>query len=176
MSQQPKLSLDELRAQAQNPAVLAKANINPLTRLATDYLNHYNEVIMLLEMLESCPEFASDILGWEPRGYDAYFEKSHFKDKDLARVAYEIAEPNSRRELEGMIDHMNAILAATLDALRQNLSPAAVARLGTESSGWLKPLVARAGSVINGERIMPAAMSDETARQDMVDAVFQRGA
>ncbi|MFL9828822.1 hypothetical protein ABTU92_28845, partial [Rhodoplanes sp. SY1] len=101
---------------------------------------------------------------------------SHFKDKDLARVAYEIAEPNSRRELEGMIDHMDAILAATLDALRQNLSPTAVARLGTESSGWLKPLVARAGSVINGEHIMPAAMSDETARQDMVDAVFQRGA
>lgn len=176
MNPHPKASLDELRARALDPTVLARANINPLTRLATDYLNHYNEVIMLLEMLESCPEFAPDILGWEPRGYDEYFEKSHFKDKDLARVAWEMAEPNSRRELEGMIDHMNAILAATLDALRHNLSPTGCARLGTEASGWLKPLVARAGSVINGEHIMPAAMTDETARQAMVDAVFERGA
>ena len=30
---------------------LADANINPVTGLATDYLNHFNEAIMLLEML-----------------------------------------------------------------------------------------------------------------------------
>ena len=176
MIPQPKASLDELRAQAEDPAVLARANINPLTRLATDYLNHYNEVVMLLEMVGGCPEFVSDILGWEPRGYDAYFAGSHFKDRDLARVAWAAAEPNSRRELEGVIDTMDAILAATLDAFRRDLSPAGCARLGSEAAGWLKPLVARAGAVINGEHIGASPMPDEAARQAMVDAVFERGA
>ncbi|WP_296520225.1 hypothetical protein [Rhodoplanes sp.] len=176
MNPQPRPSSADLRAQALDPAVLARANINPLTRLATDYLNHYNEVIMLLEMLESCPEFTEDILGWEPRGYVEYFARSTFKDRELARAAWDFADPASRSELEAVIDHMNAILAATLDALRHDLSPTACAKLGTEASGWLKPLVAKAGSVINGEHIMPATTSDETGRQAMVDAVFERGA
>ena len=42
---------------------LADANINPATGLATDYLNHFNEAIMLLEMLSSCPECRDDFLG-----------------------------------------------------------------------------------------------------------------
>lgn len=175
MSPQPAPATPELRAQALDPAVLARANINPVTRLATDYLNHYNEVIMLLEMLESCPEFVPDILGWEPRNYDEYFLRSHFKDRELALVAWEIAEPSARRELEEIADQMNAILAATLDALRLELSPQAAGTLGTEAGGWLKPLVARAGSVINGEHMAPAVEEDESARQAMIDAVFESG-
>jgi hypothetical protein len=38
------------------PAQLVGANINPTTWLATDYLNHFNEAIMLLEMLPCAPE------------------------------------------------------------------------------------------------------------------------
>src|SRR3546814_6668569 len=35
-------------------------NINQNTLLATDYLNHFNEIIMLLEMLPSMPECYGD--------------------------------------------------------------------------------------------------------------------
>ncbi|WP_210206821.1 hypothetical protein [Rhodoplanes serenus] len=175
MIPQPRPVHPELRAQAQDPAVLAAANINPITRLATDYLNHYNEVVMLLEMLESCPEFVPDIVGWEPRAYDEYFVRSHFKDRDLALVAWEYADPAARMELERLADHMNAILAATLDALRLELSPRACGQLGCEASNWLKPLVARAGSVINGEHVMSVVTGD-AARQAMIDAVFEQGA
>ena len=34
---------------------LADANINPATGLATDYLNHFNEAIILLDMLSKPP-------------------------------------------------------------------------------------------------------------------------
>jgi hypothetical protein len=44
---------------ARASAALANANINPRTRLATDYLNHFNEAIMLLYMLSSAPECVS---------------------------------------------------------------------------------------------------------------------
>lgn len=39
---------------------LRVANINPRTGLATDYLNHFNEAVMLLEMIPDMPECAED--------------------------------------------------------------------------------------------------------------------
>jgi hypothetical protein len=39
---------------------LAKANINPTTGLATDYLNHFNEAIMLLDLVATVPECLPD--------------------------------------------------------------------------------------------------------------------
>jgi hypothetical protein len=53
---------DEARA-----AQLQAANINPRTGLATDYLNHFNEAIMLLEMIPDMPECVEEFLGWQPR-------------------------------------------------------------------------------------------------------------
>src|SRR5262249_33673402 len=50
-------------------ARLRAANINPRTGLATDYLNHFNEAIMLLEMIPDMPECAEDFLSWRPLSY-----------------------------------------------------------------------------------------------------------
>jgi hypothetical protein len=55
---------------------LVGAHINPATGLATDYLNHFNEAIMLLEMLSSCPECRADLFVWQPMSYREHFEAS----------------------------------------------------------------------------------------------------
>ena len=55
----PVLGAGELAAER-----LEQANINPQTGLATDYLNHFNEVMMLLEMLPDMPDCAEDVLEW----------------------------------------------------------------------------------------------------------------
>ena len=60
--------IDEARA-----AQLRAANINPRTGLATDYLNHFNEAIMLLEMVPDMPECAEDFLSWQPLSYAEHF-------------------------------------------------------------------------------------------------------
>jgi len=41
---------------------LADANINPTTGFAIDYLNHFSEAVMLLDMLASCLEFWAEFL------------------------------------------------------------------------------------------------------------------
>jgi hypothetical protein len=56
-----------------NKASLTEARINPATGLATDYLNRFNEAVMLLDMLSSCPEFREDFLAWEPMSYREHF-------------------------------------------------------------------------------------------------------
>src|SRR6202453_233333 len=81
-------------------ARLRAANINPRTGLATDYLNHFNEAIMLLEMIPDMPECAEDFLGWQPLSYREHFSASHFKTRDLAIEAYDSADAGVRVEFD----------------------------------------------------------------------------
>ena len=63
---------------------LQGTNINTSTLLATDYLNHFNEVIMLIEMVPDMTDIIEDVLAWQPRTYVQYFADSGFQDQDLA--------------------------------------------------------------------------------------------
>src|SRR3546814_4071681 len=58
-------------------------NINQNTLLATDYLNHFNEIIMLLEMVPSMPECYRDAVEWRPKSYAQHFRDSCFSDAEL---------------------------------------------------------------------------------------------
>ena len=159
---------------ALDPARLKDANINPRTGLATDYLNHFNEAIMLLELLPEMPECITELLVWEPLSYQEHFAASNFKDRELAIAAYEAAEPAARHRLDDLADTMNALLETTCEALQRRSSLEAATALAAESAARLKPLVAQAGAVINGA--MPAASEDMTTgeQQAAADALFER--
>jgi len=152
-------------------AHLNGTNINPATGLATDYLNHFNEAIMLLEMLPSAPECKEDFLAWQPKSYRDHFAASNFKHRDLAIAAYEAADPAFRGQLDEIADQMNTILTETHDGMKGDLSPDTIRILAEATTHWLRPLVARAGAVINGEPISATA-PDDTAPQDAIDLLF----
>jgi hypothetical protein len=151
-------------------ARLAHANINPRTGLATDYLNHFNEAIMLLEMLSACPDCIEDFLGWKPMSYREHFAHSRFKGRDLAVAAYEAADPATRDCLDALAGTMTAMLEATREAMKAGLPPDAAAALASHAAAWLKPLIARAGAVINGE----TDAGGEAVPQAAVDAVLRQ--
>jgi hypothetical protein len=152
----PSVRLDRPIPQAPGPdeearaAALKAANINPNTGLATDYLNHFNEAIMLLEMIPDMPECADDFLAWEPLSYCAHFMASNFKAKELAISAYESADPEIRADFEQITDTMTSILTAVSQGMREASQPTTRAKLAEQAIGWLKPLVSAAGGVING--------------------------
>jgi hypothetical protein len=131
-------------------AVLKAANINPQTGLATDYLNHFNEAIMLLEMVPDIPDCAEDFLAWSPLSYAEHFYASNFKAKELAVSAYEAADPDIRAEFDQMAETMTSILREVGSAMRAATKDHTKANLAEQAVGWLKPLVAAAGGVING--------------------------
>jgi len=159
---------------ALDPARLAAANINPKTGLASDYLNHFNEAIMLLDLFPQTPECIVELIGWEPLSYEEHFAASHFKEKDLAIAAYEMAEPSARAQLDEIADTMNALLVATCETFQRRASLDSANALAAETAARLKPLVARAGAVINGYDI--AASEDMTTgeQQATVDALFEK--
>jgi hypothetical protein len=131
-------------------AQLRAANINPRTGLATDYLNHFNEAVMLLEMIPDMPECAEDFLGWHPLSYAEHFTASNFKARDLAISAYDSADPGIRAEFDNITSAMTSILTAVSKAMREVRHDKTRATLALQATGWVKPLVALAGGIING--------------------------
>jgi hypothetical protein len=152
-----------------DPARLAAANINPRTGLATDYLNHFNEAIMMLELVPTMPGCIEDLVAWRVMSYPEHFLATHQKHRDLVLAAYERADPQAKRQLDEITESMDSILTAARDALRLDLSLPVAAGLAQEAGAQLKPLVARAGAVINGLK----QSSGNGAPQAAVDALLE---
>jgi hypothetical protein len=132
-------------------AELRAANINPRTGLATDYLNHFNEAVMLLEMIPDMPECVEDFLGWEPLSYAEHFTASNFKARDLAIEAYNCADVRIRTEFDSVASAITSILAAVSAAMREAKTDETRTRLAEQATVWVKPLVMQAGGIINGD-------------------------
>ncbi|WP_181699182.1 hypothetical protein [Chthonobacter albigriseus] len=158
-----------------SPARLAAANIHPDTRLATDYLNHFNEVVMLIDMLPMMPDCATDVVAWQPRSYVDHFRLSHFKERDLAIRAYQAVAPDRRAAFEATVaeveralgDVQQMIVHAPLDA-----APIQAVQDLTEMR--VKPLLSHAMGLINGAPVAAAVYEDESAdTQSAIDALFE---
>jgi hypothetical protein len=147
-------SSDGLRAVATAEQLMA-ANINPRTGLATDYLNHFNEAIMLLEMIPDMPDCAEDFLEWRPLSYAEHFTASNFKARDLAIASYNAASPAIRKEFDGVVATITSILIALCDGMRQATQDKTRIMLAEQATGWLEPLVMMAGGIINGRDSTP---------------------
>ena len=131
-------------------ADLLAANINPRTGLATDYLNHFNEAVMLLEMIPDMPECTADFLEWRPLSYREHFAASNFKARDLAIAAYDSSDKAVRAEFDTITDTMTSILTAIGNAMRDVRQDKTRIALARQATGWVKPLVAQAGGIIHG--------------------------
>ena len=148
---------------------LVEANVNPQTGFASDYLNHFSEAVMLLELMMEMPECREDFLAWQPRKYEEHFAASNFKHRDVAIAAYGEADPELRRRLDTLADSMNAILLATREVMRREYSERTTAEIADIAVRWVKPLVARAGAVINGTEAESSAPLQKT-----IDALLAR--
>jgi hypothetical protein len=145
--------------------------LNPATGLSTDYLNHFNEAVMLLEMLPAMPECIDDLLAWEPKSYSEHFAASSFSDRDTVIAAYEAADPAIRGSVDMLAEIMNTMLAATREAIAANADTPKAHALATRTVNGLKPLIARTSAAINGTAPALAGMKDQ---QGAVDAMFRR--
>jgi hypothetical protein len=100
-----------------DPTMLSRANINPKTGFATDYLNVFNEAVMLFGLLGDMPEIMEELEVWEYLDYKEHFRRSSFQAKELAIAVYDLIPDDVRatfdansRELGEMIK--NAIKEA----------------------------------------------------------------
>ena len=150
-----------------DPDRLRAANINPATGLATDYLNHYNEVARLIATLADMPDMSDAILDWRPVGYPTHFRRSGFGEKGLAIAAYVLAAREVKQQFRSACEDVESSIIAVQHKLAR--APDSTAEIAAEA-GLIFERIARIGGVINGGKAAP--LLEQSAAQDLVDSLF----
>ncbi|MDA1089817.1 MAG: hypothetical protein O3A85_05845 [Proteobacteria bacterium] len=129
------------------------SNIDETTLLATDYLNHFNEIVMLLEMVPDMPDMLEDVKEWKPKSYQDHFRDSTIGEKDLAIEAYDFVPAQYRDPFEQTVEQINLLIASTVERLEKNVIAGEddVLRANTQSlSQLIQRLMDTASAIIHG--------------------------
>ncbi|MGO9132534.1 MAG: hypothetical protein ACLP8A_00590 [Methylovirgula sp.] len=97
----------------------AEAIVNPASGLANDYLNLFNEIVMLIEQLPVMPELIDDILRWRPVSYQSYFAKSVLPGRASALDAYAALDAGFRRDFEAVVADLDRRAVGAVVAIRR---------------------------------------------------------
>lgn len=146
---------------------LAGSNVSTATLLATDYLNHFNEIIMLLGMVPDMPEILEDCRAWIPRSYQDHFRDSAFHDRDLIVAAYEAAPARFRNAFDETVARLDALVPELIGRLSQIIDAGdmALLRLQAEAgAGAMQRLIEVASAIVHG--------SDQTMSQEEIDRLI----
>ncbi len=137
--------------------------VNPASGIANDYLNHFNEILLLIENLPTLlPEMLDELLEWKPVTYREYFAKSLLPGSARALEIYEGLDEGFRREFEGIIDGVNAMAMASIDVIRAHrspdgeLDPSKVSDFCENASCAIRSALNRASDLVNNGRASPA--------------------
>ncbi|MCW5699747.1 MAG: hypothetical protein KIT00_07890 [Rhodospirillales bacterium] len=142
--------------------------IHPETLLATDYLNHFNELVMLLEMLPTMPELASDLQAWWPMSYPEHFENSGLSYGELANEAYRCAPLRYRCAFDSTVTQTNRVALKSVKhacALARADIPEQAEGNAADASQVLRDLITQLGSIINGG----ASIVDQRSIDDLLN-------
>lgn len=89
--------------------------VNPSTGLANDYLNVFNEILLLIEFLPTMPEMTDEALAWRPRGYLEYFEQSPLPGAQEVMQAYARVDPEVRVHFETILARLTEMVTEALE-------------------------------------------------------------
>ncbi len=130
--------------------------VNPVSGIANDYLNQYNEILLLVENLPVLlPEMIEDLLAWKPKTYREYFETSPLPGGEIAIKIYQSLNPNFRQLFEAHAQSINAFANAAIAVLadqqhgQHNLSQDYIEAFCAEMSKILRTEIEKANDFVN---------------------------
>ncbi len=102
----------------------AAALVNPASGIANDYLNHFNEALLLIENLPALlPEMVDEILAWHPVGYREYFTNSPLPGSAATLEIYDTLDDDFRKDFETMITILDGIIINSIDIIKASRRP-----------------------------------------------------
>lgn len=149
-------------------------NVNATSLLATDYLNHFNEALMLAEMLADMPDLADEFAEWSPKLYKEHFQDSGIADKQLAVDAYDHCPKEYKAPFDSTVFKINrqlTLLQSSLLKDRIALEAGEKAGFITSKCNLIRKLIDRAAGIINGQLLLdgPEEIPDKPRRRGMQD-------
>jgi hypothetical protein len=91
--------------------------------LSTDYLNHYSEILMLIEMAVSDEGVVGEIGSWRPVPYCDYFRRSPLRRAPSAIAAYRALRPERRNAFERTTEALDKLTLGAILALQPPSNP-----------------------------------------------------
>ncbi len=168
--------IETIRARAK------EANVNEQTLLATDYLNHFNEALMLLELVPDMPECLDDLASWEPIGYEEHFRRSSLSGRALVINAYAHSPAEYREPFDEVIRRLGDLVQAAIAC-----AGTMIARGNTEAADRIigrampaiRELQEAAAAIINGAHVSfnrgeIVESADTTLNQAEIDQLLGR--
>lgn len=154
----------------------AASLVNPASGIANDYLNHFNEILLLIENLPTLlPEMLDELLCWRPLTYREYFARSLLPGSSVALQIYDSIDEGFRRDFESIIDGVNAMALASIEVIRAHrtpageLDPSKVSDFCENASNAIRSALNRAADLVNNGRTNPAE-----SPQGMADRLIPR--
>ena len=152
-------------------------NINEATLLASDYLNHFHELVMLFEAIASEPQsFADDLLSWRPLTYEEHFSESGFRDKNLAIAAYRRAPPRIRARFDEAVARLHGEALTLVAEVASELGGGKrLDKTCASAAARLRVLIDEANAIANGETLPDRKDPDtigDVGGQAAIDALF----
>jgi hypothetical protein len=149
------ISNEDCNAQHDWRVKIAGTLINPDTLLATDYMNHFNEVVMLIEMLPDMPDMLPDCEAWKSKTYAQHFLDSRLDYGPLAAQAYDHAPVDIIGPFELTVAQLNAVIALTIKRAASAIAandPAQTRFAVDAGVSTLRKLSETLGGIINGSQ------------------------
>jgi len=155
--------------------LVRNTNISEQTLLATDYLNHFNEVIMMLELVPDMPDMLDEAKSWQPKTYQEHFEGSAFSDKKLAVEAYNHAPDNYRQPFDETVDEIDKMVHQGMDEITAVLESgnAEQVRLNVfQVTQGIQKNMDKLSAIVNGDLGEESEEEPATLDQSEIDAMF----
>jgi hypothetical protein len=144
--------------------------LNPASDIANDYLNHFNEILLLIENFPILlPEMVDEILTWRPKTYQTYFRESPLPGGEAAVLIYEHIDPSVRRRFEAVIAQVNQIAEKSVNTISQKrdehgeLTSEHVEEFCLLASKRLRLWLSAAADLVNHGKATPGEASQQIA-------------
>ncbi len=128
---------------------------------ASDFLNQFNEVVMLLDCVSAEDAFAVDeLLDWQPRGYAAHFAAGRLAERLHIVRSYRLAPRGERRRLDSLAGELAALVtagAAFIAACRRAGAHASIAPLARHLASDVRRRLATLDSLVHAGARRPSA-------------------
>lgn len=145
---------------------LRGANVNPHSYLATDYLNVFNEAMMLLELVADDPEMLEDLIDWSAPEYVEHFVNTNFKGKEVVAAAFEAANPEVRDSFTSRAKTLESLITTEVKVLNNTIMSGEmiIAEDLSDAIELMQRYAAKLDQMIH--------KGADNAAQDAVDALF----
>lgn len=155
----------------------AEALVNPASGLANDYLNLFNEIIMLVEQLPTMPELYEEVERWRPVSYREYFRRSILPGRGSALDAYDRLDPTFRKQFEAVVEELDLRATGAVAAVRKQFKspedPRVLAMICERAGMSMRETLVKATMLVNHGKFVGREEMQARADQLMrVSAAF----